>query len=297
MKYGKVVWIIVLLFLVGCGRMSPQGNAAEQGQVPITVDYRSGSEGIVVETLPNMPPEEIAINENFKIALSLHNQGATNVKDAKAIIAGLNSRYFSYPIELTTKSMNLQGKSAINPVGESALLEIDVKNTGLPMGTKKYEAPYEVGLFYEYETIATSETCINPDVYGRLKLVPEACTVGDVSLSTQGAPIAITQISTRMAKDDSFARANFVFKVSKIGQGEVVNKLIDIDSVKLANEDLICTANQIKLNENNQGEFRCHIDLNVEEGAYKTIVSAKLSYDYRITYKGKLYVKEIESLI
>ncbi len=286
-----IILLIVVILLGGCQylKLGNFGKLSAQGKVPPTEDYRKGDDGLTIKEITGMPPKEIFEGEEFTIGMELKNSGTEDVADAKVILSALNSLYFSpYKDE---RLVTLAGKSRYLPEGEQEIIEFRIVNLKLQYGAKEYTQPYIIELDYPYATIASTEVCINPNIYEHMKIVKDACDPTTISLNNQGAPVAVKKIKEYITSKGSGIYANYDIEISNIGDGKVTDEKIIISDAVVGIRDLECTPKEVKLKEK-RGTFRCSTLIERSEGVYKSIFSVKLNYNYRSEHKGSIKVKE-----
>ena len=64
--------ILILLFSLGCRRQS--------GIDPGVIEYHKGTDGLKMEFVKNLPPDEIIEGNEFVIGLELRNKGAADIE-------------------------------------------------------------------------------------------------------------------------------------------------------------------------------------------------------------------------
>jgi len=142
-----------------------------------------------------------------------------------------------------------KGKSVNNPEGTSKFVQFTAKSKPLDLLSVQHTSPVILTACYAYTTEWTEDLCIDPDVTG-LNEVDKACEVKDISLSDQGAPLAIIRIETKILPQNEAAAPQFIIHISNKGKGKVVN----VDKVKHA-----CSAAKLDVKDWNRvvlSEFR-----------------------------------------
>jgi hypothetical protein len=251
-----VIGILSLIVIAGCSGQKKQER-------PITdVDVRKGLDGLVMEFLPNAPPDIVFAENNFPIAVSLRNKGAYDIdsleveyfeekviddpileeeitikdKETKIIggnlVFGLETNFVDVKTqedEVTqgqgdeVQEIKLLGKSVINPAGDEKVIDINVQAKKIGEQSETQPSTILATACYPYKTVLGTSVCIDPDVIG----VPndiKPCTVADVDFREgQGAPVAITKIETRMLQqDDTSVVPHFILHIENLGNGEVL---------------------------------------------------------------------------
>ena len=325
----KIFFILILLILIsGCkGKKSAEKSLEE---------IRSGTQGIVMNFLPNFPPEKVHVDADntFDVILEVRNLGAFPQSDeisdsadtlGKIYLSGYDSNIVRF--EPYFKSLNerlLGGKSAINPVGGSDI----VKFTGMVivdnLNVEKYEPILLTTLCYRYDTISEPSVCIDPEPYPTAQ-EKKVCEVNDITLSSQGAPIAVTRID-----EEAFASGTqFKITIKNVGGGDVIKTsddsiekcnpfsgfgalggekfgVEDIDKVRL--EEIKAGKNKLKCGPfidgslkgesgyirllNGEGTIVCQLlkEAYGSNTAYITPLQIKLSYVYRTSIQKKIQI-------
>ncbi len=286
--------IIITLFASGC----TQGN----NNYPITdKDYKTGTQGLVFDFIPNGPPATVFEDSNFDIATDLWNKGAypinnlfltatvendymcilkqgtndcaslstedqklisditeqkskrtellvekdqinqeakanpeTKAADAQKVadidkqvadistkIDALDKQFKVINTDITKTISGMQGRSVYYPDGTSSHVEFTAKAKKLDLLSVQHTSPVVLTACYDYYTELSQDICIDPDITSTAK---KACKAADITLTDQGAPIAITKIETRVMPDGDNVKLDFLIYIKNKGDGQVVNK-------------------------------------------------------------------------
>ena len=329
----KIFFLIAILFLLisasGCSRKKAVEKKLE--------DIRTGTQGIVMSFLPNAPPDKIHVDDSrdadnsFDIILELRNKGAypqPNEGRAPAgtvVVSGFDTNIIRVEPLTGTQSYQsfedkaLEGKSTINPNGGLDLLNfkggVDVNN----LHVEKYEPTLLATACYRYKTIAGPLVCIDPNPFSTANL-KKVCQVQSVSLSNQGAPIAVTRID----EESLGARTQFKITIKNVGGGDVIKNTVndqctvverdnldkvEVNNVVVGNTLLICrpfidfidsgssetsgSRGYIRLI-NGEGFVICELPKTQYKSntAYTTPMTIELSYNYRNTVEKKIQIKK-----
>lgn len=292
----KLLLLLLLVFVSGC---LPGGGGGG-----IDINYErvySGTEGIVVGFLKNAPQDRLYEGTEFKIGLDIANLGA-HTTDV-FLHLGYEKEYMVPDSEKIVFTVNgLEGKDAYNLEGNHVYEFIDAKtlapkreDPGAEALVEPHEALISVTYCYDYMTTAMADVCIDTDIYGeRLKKV---CNVKAVSLSSQGAPVAVKKIEVEMLPvAENNIRPQFIVTMRNAGDGTVIGqgkpenacmgKVEEIgwDTIiveaTLSNEKLDCKKGKVKLDEQ-EGEIRCTGNsISYDQGTYTTPLVIKLNYGY-----------------
>lgn len=307
-------------------------------------EIRSGTEGISINFLLDSPPGKIHVEagaENeFSVAMEVMNKGAYPQPGEGGGAGGLGPRFgkvflSGYDPNIMTfhaqganpgdlSSMSLEGKSSINPNGGQDILLFTGKIDTNKLNVEKYEPSLLATACYYYETVAGPSVCIDPTPYSTIK-EKKVCTVNDIELAGQGAPIAVTRID-----EEAFAtKTQFRITFKNVGKGDAMRDdaardkcdplgrqkidredidKIKLEFVRLATADLVCgpfTEGAVKGNNGivrlikGEGSVICELpasDYSNQISAYTTPLSIKLSYGYRVTAEKKMLIeKETDS--
>lgn len=280
-----VVILSVVLFSLGCQSNNPSST-------PERLNIHTGTEGLVMNLLKDQPPDKIVKGSSFSILLELANKGAYDIEDGYIMIGGFNPYY----IYLENKNIlfSLQGKSISYPEGDKDLIQIKVKNVNIPEGRHEYSTTLKLLAYYNYETDASAEVCINPNIYDYVKTDNVGCEVKEISLSGgQGAPIAVTKIEqliTSPSDISSYVDIQFRMHVANRGDGKLQNDEVILNKVILSNQNINCVPKSLTLKENEDKYFTCKASIPRETTPYLSPIKINLGYVYinELTKKIKI---------
>ena len=303
----KYIGLILVLFLIsGCGSFS-----LNRGSISDVKIY-TGTSGLELEFLKDNPPREVYEDQIFKATVFLRNDGAFDISSGYLLI-GLEEDYMKLLYEYDQRlDLQLNGKSMQTPVGEERIEEFTIKTKKIDPQTQEHESSIYVTSCYKYRTELHQDVCIDPDVYN-LKPIEKACEVKDISLSSQGAPVAITKIEEKISSSESeeIMIPQFIIYIQNKGKGEVIDerKIDDVCSAKpLTSEDinkltiaaylsgipLECKPYELKL-KNKQEKVICSLKEGIkkDEPAFTTLLSVILDYGYTQTISKKVTIKKL----
>ena len=329
--------IFFMLFLTALILIS--GCTGKKDASKLTENARVGSDGIVVSFVSNSPPPILHVEQDadnvFSVVLQLNNKGAFPQPDegqnglapqlGKLYLSGYDTKIIVFKeknsndrySDLAKKT--LEGKSTINPNGgiDFAIFEGRIMSENL--NVEKYEPTLLATACYDYNTIASPQVCIDPDPYSTVS-TKKACSINDISMSNQGAPIAVTGIN----EEALATKTQFRITIKNVGGGDAI-KYTSIDkcdpfgNVKLDREDidkvflaeatigksqLQCspfaegnakdTTGFVRL-VNGVGSIICELkkeDYAQTNSAYTTPFKVQLSYIYKITAQRQISIKK-----
>jgi len=221
--------VVSLFVIAGCG-----GGNNEQR--PITdVDIRKGADGLEMEFLSNAPPINVFEENPFPIAVELRNKGACHIGSQTGdcttgeegiIVFGFEQAYVGAETAGEERQeFGIKGKSIINPNGDMEFVTIDAQTKKISAQSETHPSTIFATACYPYKTIFGGSVCVDPDIYGMLK-GEKACDIKAMPFpNSQGAPVAVTKIETRMLPEigEDKVRPHFFIFIENKGNGEVVN--------------------------------------------------------------------------
>jgi len=243
MRKSYIFVLIIVAISLGCVNQ----NTGSTG----TPEVYKGTEGIVMNFMPSMPPSQIYSSDILNFNLEIKNKGAYDAGTVSNTESGPYTKFLKFYISgfdgsiLTGKrednsddpifdkwsfwQSELEGKSEFNPLGGIAYKDFSTKIGALPEGMDSFKTNFLVTACYTYETLAVSSVCIDPIPYSSVAR-EKACRVSDVSLSGgQGAPVAVTKIEEEAAK----GKVRFKIYFENKGNG----KIFDMSSNKRTGKD------------------------------------------------------------
>ncbi len=218
-------WIllcVLFLFFGACG--TTRGPVYTSNE-----EFWEGTEALDFAFVEETPPEKVYENMPFSIALDVANKGAHTLvgfltvsieEDYMCLIDEENE----CTEEGKTKWFSLEGKSIFNTIGGSDVLEYKTKAKSAGRLSETHDVQVLATACYEYTTVWNQEVCIDTDI-NKMNIFPGACESTDISLTDQGAPLAITQIESHMIPTGTgYIRPMFTIYVANKGNGQVINK-------------------------------------------------------------------------
>ncbi len=208
----SVIVVFLLVLLVACAG----GRKAKEAQ---PVDFRSGSQGLMLTFVPNLPPPRLFDREPFNAMIQVENRGTSTVGAPydrvylsgfdNTIITGINTYGEQIPV--------MEGRGPFMPQG--GIDTVNFRATIQSLTGKridKYTPTILATACYNYETVASAQVCIDPNPYGPVS-VQKVCIPTMVSPGSQGAPIAVSTVGV----DASPGKTRFTIRISNVGGGDV----------------------------------------------------------------------------
>ena len=281
----KLIFIIGLFVLVllsfGCKKQDGLGIEV--------LEYNTGTNGLEITAIKNLPPEEIWKGNTFVVGIEIRNSGAFDIEDGKLAISGFDPEYIS--IQEPQTSFSLKGKQPGYPEGDVEILNFQVQNTEIREGSEELVSSFTVNAQYHYETEASTQVCIDPDIYNTLKI--KTCEIGTITLKGgQGAPVAITSIDETMSPAGLDYEVFFLIHASNKGNGNVMNKKIKVKEARLSNQMISCV-DEIDFDNKGDNLIQCSANLTDLRGAYLAPFSITLEYDYETSVDKRFKVVDL----
>ena len=314
-----LLFTVLLLIIYGCDF----NLGGEDGGLT------SGTEGIVINFLENNPQSNYLVsdeNEHISVILEVRNKGSYP-QDNDENILSRGQIYISgfdddiIDMEDTSKRLDrefLQGVSNINPEGGFDTVEFEGSILANELVIDKYESTILATLCYPYVTKASPSICIDPFPFDDKQ--KKVCKIGSLTLSSQGAPIAITSID----QEASSSKIQFKIGLKNVGGGDVIRisgdtlercnpsegealEREDFDRVELRRAtagftELRCgpfdESNHIRLF-NGEGFIICTLDSSSYQdtkSAYTTPLNLEFRYGYRTTISNPIKISKISSI-
>jgi hypothetical protein len=248
----------------------------------------------------NSPQPVIYEGDAMTVSLELWNKGTSPISVGQIWYAGFDraiiANYGTGGTGDLPEFENFQiqdHKTQYNDEGGVSYLDRKSGTIYLPEGTPRYPFNLMVYACYDYQTIAPTSICIDPEPWRTNTDKP--CIAASVGSGSQGAPVAVTNIQQETTKDS----VRFKITISNVGGGTVVDKLyttskcptsflpsdldkVYLDYVTLSNLDITSTCqpqSPIRLN-NGVGTIYCLAPL-TPGPAYNTIIEVGVSYGYK----------------
>ncbi|MBN2112425.1 hypothetical protein JW707_04995 [Candidatus Woesearchaeota archaeon] len=214
MKKALVISILVLMIAFsGCreglgGRKEPVAG------------YRTGSQGLVINFMPNYPRTQMYDDEPFDVIIELRNKGsyATGFGGDRIYLSGFDIGIIT-GISTNGERLPSEFEGITEYNADGGYDTIQFSGQVYPLSMKKvdrYPATVLATVCYGYKTTASDNVCIDPNPFASTT-ERKVCTPGPVSFGTQGAPIAVTTVEV----DPTPRITRFKIHISNVGGGTV----------------------------------------------------------------------------
>jgi len=293
----KIFFVLMLIvILTGCSQYSKYYGHNDYDEA-----YRSGDEGVVVSFLNE---DFVYYNGDYlNLQLLFQNKGAYDYPEGKVVLSGYDSSVIKISDEEISLPDEFYGKSAFNE--EGSMYFVTAEEDG-PLSLKlgeTYEASLQASICYSYQTIATTPVCLlyNPeDTF--------ICEQDTISLSDQGAPVAVTEIEQAYMQD----QVRFTVTIDHVGEGKVINAYdtnafdacpftltkadlgyvaVDMEINGLGEPTCVPYNKYVKLNDDGEGLIVCTFTLR-EQRSFVTPLQITLDYSYLDTVEQDVGVVE-----
>lgn len=306
----SVVIVFFLLFLIAC--------AGRRAQTPQPQEFRSGSQGVYMTFVPNLPPPKVFDREPLNVMIQVENRGTASLG-----LAGLDSIYLSgfdntiiTGIPTTGVEIPLMdGRGPYMPQG--GIDTVNFRGIIRPLTARhidKYQPTLLVTACYHYETITSAQVCIDPDPYAPTSAV-KVCIPTTVGTGSQGAPIAVTSVEVVPSPE----KTRFKISISNVGGGDVFRSGIrylnscspyvgglgfnEIDFIRVV--DVMISGQSIKSSckpldrdshirvTSGQAQLFCEFDAPPGQSAYMTPIQILLDYGYRSSISRQIDIRPV----
>lgn len=301
-KFVVIIAVILLvLFLSGCKGFTRKGANADESAINRQV--YSGTQGLEIDFMQNLPPNEIYDSSNLHIVAELRNRGTRDVSGRlyltgldTNIIRGIDTEKYFGPIE---------ARDRYNIEGGYEVLEFESSSIDLPRGTDVLPVDVSLVTCYDYETLANPLVCVDPNIENILNK-DRACQVKSVSMSGgQGAPVGVTKVDV----ESTGRKAIFSITVQNLGKGEVAETSrycpfnLQYDDLNKVAYDVTLSGmppekcsprNPLRLSDG-RGLITCTFNIPSQNRfAYETPLQIKLRYGYTDAVSKKVTIKNLE---
>ena len=300
MKKSVCFIVLLVLFISACQPSIPSKGPSDVRQV-------SGSEGLRISFLDNLPPPKLFDNEEFNAVIQIENKGSADVGGSgdKIFLSGFDPSFLSGISNFGMQIPSLKGVNLITLQGDLETVSFNGK-FALLKGLGAMNVPLKLLLTacYDYETMANPSVCIDPTPFSPV-LRQKVCSAQSVSTGTQGAPIAVSSVDVL----PSTSGTKFKIYVNNVGGGRVFRSGLSglskcnpsvawtdffkdsdyvevqdilISGVSIKNSCKGLDQNHVRL-QNGKGMFFCDFDRIKGTSAYTTQLIIKLKYGYETT--------------
>jgi hypothetical protein len=310
MKRSVIVTLLcVLLLITACG---PQ---VQGGETPIdTVQaleiVRSGTQGVELEFLQDLPPPVIYDEQELVSLVEVKNLGNSDLRQDQCFvhITGFDpyiiSGGFNALRSCAENLPQLEGKNLYNIKGEVNQLEFMSSIIGLP-GVPEYSPNLKYNLCYNYHTKASPSVCVDPQRF-QISGQQKACDFrsGVQVRAGQGGPVGVSYVKSDMIN----GKAIFEINVRNMGNGKVLSPDADIHScgdTSLSRLDFDRVKYEVQLGSgivgdckprdgilrmnNNNGKILCTFHTS-GSSAFETPLIIDLDYSYWQTYDKQIKI-------
>ncbi|MBU0980616.1 MAG: hypothetical protein KJ709_07440 [Nanoarchaeota archaeon] len=288
--------LAMILLMTACGRIGG-GGGDDAGRGEYATGY-----GLELDFVNSMPPDLVQLESKFPIGVEIRNAGSEGIQDGLLTLVN----YYHNFIEIEDKTTYdigrdrvFEGSSEYNRMGDYELVVF--KAEAVKSTSESEEVLFKAKACYPYETRASPTLCMNTNKYSFLQAFTQVCTVGDVRVPIQGAPLQVTKVEEKIFDlDEATSTLQLIIHLKNIGLGKVTtrtsykkecegkaiaeNELNDIDlMIHFSDMDLDrSSCHKPTINENDLTEMTifCTTTINKARSAYTTPISIILRYGY-----------------
>jgi hypothetical protein len=331
--FGILFVILLFIFVAGCDMLQKEDKKG------VAEEFKRGPSGLIMQFVPNYPADSYLLSqqeEEISVLIDVRNKG-TSPEDGQ-FKEGEGAIYISGfddgIIGMTSKSkdlskMFLPSASPINPLGGFDTVEFDGEIKSAEITIDEYNPTIMATACYPYVTKASPTVCIDPNPFDTKS--EKVCTIGSQTLSTQGAPIAVTKIDQEAARN----KIQFRIHIKNVGDGDVLkqgadkddNKILDkcsplgggllgrkdfdrveVQKIMVGGVDLLGTkkcspfaedTNNIMRLFDGEGFVICTLTvskLGTTQSAYTTPLNIELAYNYRSTISKPIRIQKLTTI-
>ncbi|MFW5745984.1 MAG: hypothetical protein ACOCWQ_00345 [Nanoarchaeota archaeon] len=257
--------------------------------------YRTGDQALEFQVIHN--PYEVYDGDDLSLLLEVRNRGTYDVTGGAIYIKGYDPKYLPGLYIDPTPVLNIEGKDEFDPTGElTQVYEISVPSVRAPRHKDILTQTLNIVACYPYVTRGSYEVCVDPDPANR-RIGSKVCQGGTAAAGAQGHPVAVTSIQQKVSRND----IRFMLTISNVGDGLVYSNhltpeacaydldRVDIDTftvrkVEFSGKLLRCDPqNPVRFTRGGSALVTCICEncVNIDQGAYKTVLNVELGYGYR----------------
>lgn len=180
-------------------------------------NYFIGSDGLVMEFIGSSPPDTVYEQDEFNVLLKVSNKGTFSLNSShegylfeehdSSYLTLVSLNYESQYDQIRSSSdfqelstlgiIHLEGKSPAYQTGQAEFFDYHYTTQKIIGQRENPSTSLRYRLCYPYQTIYTDEICVDKDIYD-IDEAREVCNSQILSLSDQGAPIAVTKVEPTM---------------------------------------------------------------------------------------------------
>ena len=315
-RFLVLILVILVLVSIGCNR--------KKSQEPSEINYRTGTQGLVLTFPTNTPTKVYENDRGVKFVVEVRNKGA--FPQAEEIgefrgnlwIGGFDGRIVNIFPRIGGNILNgiplvkeeLEGKSPYNKDGGYSAVEFEMDVMDLPQGMPFYRPSIIFTASYFYKTIASPTLCVDPEPRSTM-IREKSCTLTQsINPGSQGAPVQITQVTQDVTSSDIL----FKIYIQNSGGGLVIDQgdidgrnpnegydwrslnFVFIEDVRLGNlrmtECRPSMGRDVHLIDD-KGYIFCRMDkAAIPAQAYQTPINIILSYGYTTSIQRDIEIFE-----
>lgn len=322
MRILMVLLVVFSVSLLGCGSV--------QRDYEGDINYKTGTEGVYMKFMDNLPPNVVYDGDIFNIGIEMWNKGTEDVSQGVFYLSGfdrsiiMNSRHSNMPnqradvVQILDDSQGQpfsfvgEGQKRTQYNREGGYMQyLFTGSVVLPQNTARLSVPIRIDACYLYNTEASISICLDPQPWKTD--YEKACRAGTFAgTGSQGAPLAVTSIEQESVKGGRSLRIKVT--VSNSGGGTLLDpdyalvncptyfNPLDINKARLEEVSIggqrVSTANckptLINFGNSGTGYFYCEdIPIMQQDNSYMTTLNIKLRYGYKTGIQKTVELRKI----
>ncbi len=301
--------VFLLLVLMACARVGTSE--------PEPTDFRTGTQGLRLAFIPNLPPPRLFDREPLNVMLEVENLGTSTVGGPLDTIylSGFDPTIITGVSRYGKKIPLLEGRGPYMPQGGIDTVSFTATIASLSgRRIDRYDPTILATACYHYETVASAQVCIDPNPYAPTR-TERVCTPTTVGTGSQGAPIAVTSVEVEPAP----GRTRFTIHIQNTGGGDVFRAesryldkcnpynpglsfneidFLEVLDVSVSGQDIRLTCRplddtgHIRLT-NGQASLFCETSELIGNTPYITPLNIVLSYGYRQSIATNIEIRPV----
>ncbi len=307
--------MILLVTLSSCSGLGSNKGSKQN----VDASYRTGSQGLTMNFMQNMPPYRIYDNERLNVGLEIYNNGATDMKGSqgRVYLSGFDPTIITNIYSSGQPIPAVEGKQMYNTEGSYTNVYFDGYIRSLQArNIDEYKPTLLATLCYSYETIADPMVCLDPDPYTPTQR-EKGCNAEVVTNTkgSQGAPVAVSSVEVEPTK----GKTRFKIYVSNVGGGQVFRdgysyldrcspydstglQYNDINIVRVSDVSIGTTSitgtckplenGYLRIKDSGAGYMVCEYS-GITGSEYTTPLRIKLEYNYRSSVRKEVQIVKI----